>query len=100
MRKERACPFSIAVWENTFQDQRMELDAEPKQAIKKPFLKWAGAKTKLVKTLAAYYPAGKLRFVEPFVGAGAAFLNSRHERSLLCDTNADLINLYRILQRE
>jgi DNA adenine methylase len=38
--------------------------------------------------------------VEPFVGAGAMFLNTRAKKYLLNDINADLINLYRFLQQE
>lgn len=66
----------------------------------KPFLKWAGAKTKLVGSLKPVLPAGAFRLVEPFVGAGAVFLNSGYGANVLCDSNADLIFVYRILQRD
>lgn len=63
------------------------------------FLKWAGGKFKLIEALAEYLPEGE-RLVEPFVGAGSVFLNTNYSRYLLCDINHDLINLYKIVQKE
>ncbi|EAR0388739.1 Dam family site-specific DNA-(adenine-N6)-methyltransferase [Salmonella enterica subsp. enterica serovar Pomona] len=63
----------------------------------RPFLKWAGGKYSLLPELDRLIPAGK-RLIEPFVGGGSVFLNSdKHERFLLADINADLINLYQML---
>jgi DNA adenine methylase len=45
-------------------------------------------------------PAGEFRFLEPFVGAGALFLNTDYPANLLCDSNADLIRLYLVLQQQ
>lgn len=63
------------------------------------FLKWAGGKYKLVDALSRHLPEGK-RLVEPFVGAGSVFLNTDYDEYLLCDINLDLINLYKIVQKE
>jgi len=38
--------------------------------------------------------------VEPFVGAGAVFLNVDTEQAILNDINPDLINLYQLLKTE
>lgn len=65
----------------------------------KPFLKWAGGKYRLVQRIAPLLPPGK-RLVEPFAGSAAVWLNSSFESALICDLNADLIALYRCLQRE
>ncbi|EEA3115221.1 Dam family site-specific DNA-(adenine-N6)-methyltransferase [Salmonella enterica] len=63
----------------------------------RPFLKWAGGKYSSLPELERLIPAGK-RLIEPFVGGGSVFLNSdKHERFLLADINADLINLYQML---
>ncbi|EJQ3113645.1 Dam family site-specific DNA-(adenine-N6)-methyltransferase [Salmonella enterica] len=63
----------------------------------RPFLKWAGGKYSLLPELERLIPAGK-RLIEPFVGGSSVFLNSdKHERFLLADINADLINLYQML---
>ncbi|WP_299809209.1 Dam family site-specific DNA-(adenine-N6)-methyltransferase [uncultured Shewanella sp.] len=63
------------------------------------FLKWAGGKFKLIEALAEHLPEGD-RLVEPFVGAGSVFLNTNYSQYLLCDINHDLINLYKIVQKE
>jgi DNA adenine methylase len=72
------------------------------EPIVKPFLKWAGAKTPLIRTLRELFPDGEFRFIEPFVGSGVVFLNTRYRSSLLSDTNRDIISLYSVLkdQRE
>ncbi|EOE3463257.1 Dam family site-specific DNA-(adenine-N6)-methyltransferase [Citrobacter freundii] len=64
----------------------------------RPFLKWAGGKYSILPELDRLIPAGK-RLIEPFVGGGSVFLNSeKHESFLLADVNADLINLYQMLE--
>ncbi|WP_236426001.1 DNA adenine methylase, partial [Escherichia coli] len=40
------------------------------------------------------------RWVEPFIGGGAVFLNMFAQNALLADSNPDLINLYRTIQRQ
>jgi DNA adenine methylase len=68
-------------------------------ATAKPFLKWAGAKTQLIKTLRRFLPADQeRRFIEPFVGSGVVFLNTHYRSSLLSDSNHDLVTLYSILK--
>lgn len=67
------------------------------RAWQRPFLKWAGGKYSLMPELDRLIPTG-VRLIEPFVGGGSVFLNSRkHERFLLADANPDLINLYQML---
>ena len=65
----------------------------------RPFLKWAGNKYRLIERIRALLPPGR-RLVEPFAGSAAVFLNTDYPRYLIADNNADLINLYRILQAE
>jgi DNA adenine methylase len=64
----------------------------------KPFLKWAGAKTQVVKNLRLHFPHGNYRFIEPFVGSGVVFMNVPYRTSLLSDTNQDIIDLYSVLK--
>jgi len=66
--------------------------------VKKPFFKWAGGKTKVVPVLKPLLPSGRGRFIEPFVGAGALFLNTEYPSNLLSDSNADLMCVYAFLQ--
>jgi DNA adenine methylase len=65
----------------------------------RPFLKWAGAKTRLVAAIRTAAPADARRLIEPFTGSGAVALNLGYPRALLADTNADLIDVYRELKR-
>lgn len=64
----------------------------------RPFLKWAGGKFRLLASILPELPAGN-RLVEPFAGSAALYLNAPFSQALVCDINADLINLYQELQR-
>ncbi len=66
---------------------------------KRPFLKWAGAKTKLVAAIRDAAPARASRLIEPFVGSGALALNLGCTANLLADSNRDLIDVYAELKR-
>ena len=70
----------------------------------KPILKWAGGKRQLLPALRQFYPREFERFVEPFLGSGAVFLDC-HNRGLLdgrevwlSDINADVIGCYRMVR--
>ncbi|MDR2893443.1 MAG: Dam family site-specific DNA-(adenine-N6)-methyltransferase [Deltaproteobacteria bacterium] len=65
----------------------------------KPFLKWAGGKYRLLDKILRELPSGT-RFVEPFAGSGAVYLNADFPQALICDFNSDLIELYKHIQRE
>ena len=74
-----------------------------KQSLKpklkhRPFLKWAGGKFRLTDDINKAFPNKKDCLIEPFVGAGAVFLNSNFERYILADINPDLINLFNIVK--
>ena len=45
----------------------------------RPFLKWAGGKYELFEKIDNALPDGNL-LIEPFVGAGAVFLNSNYKK--------------------
>ncbi|MBD3669225.1 MAG: Dam family site-specific DNA-(adenine-N6)-methyltransferase [Gammaproteobacteria bacterium] len=64
----------------------------------RPFLKWAGNKFRILHHIQRTLPGGK-RLVEPFVGSGAVFLNTDYEDYLLCDSNRDLVDLFKLLKR-
>ncbi len=65
----------------------------------RPFLKWAGGKFKSVERIKALLPAGSC-LIEPFCGSCAVALNADYDKYVLADNNADLINLYEILQEQ
>lgn len=70
----------------------------------RPILKWAGGKRQLLPALRRFYPPQFDRYVEPFLGSGAVFLDC-HNRGLLegravwlSDINADVIGCYRVVR--
>jgi DNA adenine methylase len=65
----------------------------------RPFLKWAGGKYRLLDKILHELPSGD-RFVEPFAGSCAVYLNARFHRALICDLNRDLVGLYQHVQQE
>lgn len=68
-----------------------------REALMRPFLKWAGGKYRLVSHIQRRLPAGR-RLIEPFVGSGAVFLNTEYADYLLGDINTDLIRVYDLLK--
>lgn len=67
----------------------------------KPFLKWAGGKTKLVPFILSNIPKQcAKRLIEPFAGSAALSLASDFDAYLLNDTNPDLIGLFHVLKKE
>ena len=62
----------------------------------KPFLKWVGGKTKLVNQITSNFPKiqEENKYIEPFVGGGAVYFKLNPKKSLLLDSNADLIATY------
>lgn len=65
----------------------------------RPILKWPGGKFRLLDEILPRLPEGK-RFVEPFAGSGAVFLNCSYPKAVLSDSNADLILFYKTLVRQ
>ena len=65
----------------------------------KPFLKWAGGKAKLTPLIRQQLPHAK-RLIEPFTGSAAVSLALEFDEYVLNDSNADLMNVYQILQVE
>ncbi len=63
------------------------------------FLKWAGNKYRIIEQIKACLPKAN-RLIEPFTGSATIFLNTGYPTYLLADSNRDLIQLYRYLQRE
>lgn len=68
----------------------------------KPFLKWAGGKTRLLGTLSELLPDDIRTYYEPFLGGGALFfhlaLQGRFRSAVLNDVNPELVNCYRVVR--
>lgn len=64
----------------------------------KPFVKWVGGKSQLLKKIKQKYPQHIEKYCEPFVGGGAVLfdiLQTFHPREVLInDINKELINTY------
>lgn len=60
----------------------------------KTILKWPGGKEKELPVIRKYSPTYSGRFIEPFVGGGAAFFDTTAERCCINDKSCELINLY------
>jgi len=63
-----------------------------------PFLKWAGGKRQLLPNIRNFYPKNFKRYFEPFVGAGAVFMDLIHNDIVINDINEDLINTYKVVR--
>jgi len=61
-------------------------------------MKWLGGKRRLIPQILELLPPGR-RLIEPFVGGASVFMGADYDRYLLADANADLINVYKQLQR-
>lgn len=86
---------------NKGKNSNFELSNSPK-----PFLKWAGGKTQLLKDISNYLPNdfdSKFdKYFEPFVGGGAVFFHLITQYDFdfvyLGDTNGDLILTYKVIR--
>lgn len=73
-------------------------------AAVRPILKWAGGKRQLLPELRPFYPRHFARYVEPFLGSGAVFLDLHNaglldgRRVALSDINADVIGCYQTVR--
>lgn len=80
----------------------------PDAVSARPFLKWAGGKTQLLDQIDAFLPDGIhngiiRKYIEPFVGGGAAFFHIAREfrdieQLIIVDANRELILLYKVIQ--
>jgi len=68
---------------------------EPKA---RPFIKWAGGKSKLLPELLKRVPASYGVYREPFLGGGALFFALSPKRAVLSDINPSLYATYRAVQ--
>lgn len=63
-----------------------------------PFLKWAGGKRWLMSTWPDSLQVDHERYIEPFLGGGAAFFTKAVVPSLLSDLNFRLIETYKVVR--
>lgn len=68
----------------------------------KPFLKWAGGKSRLLRQYEPYFPAWDQirRYYEPFIGSAACYFHLQPTDACLADVNPQLIELYQVVQKD
>lgn len=70
----------------------------PSKIVARPFLKWAGGKSKLIPQYERFFPKEFKTYYEPFLGGGAVFFHLVQHRppfeAILTDINPELINAY------
>jgi DNA adenine methylase len=70
----------------------------PKETCPRPFLKWAGGKSRLIQQYIPYLPTSYKTYYEPFLGGGAIFFYLQPTTAILTDINAELITTYRCVR--
>ncbi len=81
-----------------------------KQAIAKPFIKWAGGKTQLLhetdKLIPSVFKQTQFTYIEPFVGGGAVLFRmlqkykNNIKNVIINDINTDLTNTYKTIKND
>lgn len=59
-----------------------------------PFVKWAGGKRQLLKSITDLVPKKYNTYYEPFIGGGAVFFHLMPSKAVINDYNKELINAY------
>jgi len=82
----------------------------PSLSVTKPFLKWVGGKTQIIDDVLSLFPQTMNNYHEPFLGGGSvllAILSYKKAGKIqingtiyASDLNANLINLYKKIQKE
>lgn len=70
------------------------------RSVPRPFLKWVGGKTQLLRAFESFLPATWERYFEPFVGGGAMYWRNGEGAAVLNDFNAELATTYRVVRDE
>lgn len=85
-------PTTVEVFDESLPDRNRS-----ESASMKPFIRWAGGKSRLLPRILPHIPDTVSSYYEPFVGGGAVFLavHSRiSERAVLTDLNEHLISAW------
>lgn len=68
------------------------------EPLAQPFLKWAGGKRQLIKEIINLIPKKYNKYYEPFLGGGALLFYLQPSKTVVSDSNSDLINCYQVLR--
>ncbi len=78
----------------------MENENSPGAPAVAPIVKWAGGKRQLLASLIPLLPERHTAYCEPFLGGGALLFSLRPPVARVNDVNAELVNLYRVVQSD
>ena len=67
-------------------------------AVPRPFLRWAGSKQRLLRSIAPILPARYGTYYEPFLGSASLFFLLQPKRAVLGDSCRDLMETYRAVR--
>lgn len=67
--------------------------------MKKPIIRWAGSKRKLIPLLLNNIPSDIETYFEPFCGSASLFFELNVENAVLSDINQELINALQIIKK-
>ena len=67
---------------------------------RKTFIKWAGGKEKELPIILKNKPVNFERYIEPFVGGGAVYLNIDCPDSIINDKSDELMLLYKMIKKQ
>jgi DNA adenine methylase len=70
----------------------------PSRLFPRPFLKWAGGKSRLLAQYQPFFPKDCFQYYEPFVGGGAVFFHLQPPSAQLSDINPELVNVYQCVR--
>ena len=74
------------------------LEIRDKSNQTRPFLKWAGGKSRLSSKIGSLIPARFGKYIEPFLGGGALFFATCYQNAVLADSNRELMNCYEVVR--
>lgn len=80
-----------------FAFETIEINQETRM---RPFLRWAGGKSRLLPQIISRLPERANNYFEPFLGCGALFFSLLPDQnhSFLSDINSDLVNCFNIIR--
>lgn len=68
--------------------------------MSKPFVKWVGGKSKVLKDLIVHFPEKYNIYYEPFLGSGSVFFSIKPQKAVLADANSELINSFKVVKEK
>lgn len=63
-----------------------------------PFVKWAGGKRQLAKTIKSLIPNDYNTYIEPLIGGGAILFELLPKKAIINDYNEELMNAYNVIK--